>query len=268
MSIYGVEDQLNRARAFIEAGDESSLRHACLELRFCIEMIVYKKLSQVGPALPRSIYRTWQPPKAMKLLLSFEPRADRDAVISMCLDTVEGKPSGEWLRIGDYKMFTAKTLSKQYNKLGKFLHMTALAEAGSPPEITVETILPVLQEIERVASASTVMSMNSIQAYPCSLCRADMYVSEAQIKAQAEVECYQDNCQARHVITLHDDDSFDIDRRELRSVPCLECGQRMALETIEHDEVKTCVSCGQLHSFRWFVAKIPKELERSDDVVS
>lgn len=256
MSIFGVADHLKRARAFIEIGDESSLRHACLELRFCIEVIVYKKLSQVGPVLPRSVYRTWQPPKAMRLLLSFEPRADQDAVISLCVETVDGKPSGEWQHIGDYKMFTATTLSKQYNKLGKFLHMTAPAEVDSPPEITAETILPVFQEIERVASASLVMSMNSIRTFPCSLCKADMYVSESQIKAQAEVQCYKDNCQAGHVITLHGDGSFDIDRRGRRSVPCLECGQRLALETIEHDEVKNCVACGQGHLFKWSVAKI------------
>ncbi|MBA6123273.1 MULTISPECIES: hypothetical protein [Pseudomonas] len=257
MSIYGVEEYLKRAKAFIHAADESSLRHACLELRFCIETIVYKRLGQVGPALPRHIYRTWQPPKAMKLLLSFEPGSDQDAVISLYPETIDGEPSGQRIVIGEYRMFPAKTLNKLYNKLGKFLHVTAPSEEDNPPEISIGTVLPVLEEVERVASATVVISVNSIQTLPCSLCGADMYASEHQIKDQAEIVCYQDNCQAKHVITLYDDQSFDVDRRGQRSVPCLECGQRMALETIEHDEVKTCIKCGQLHSFRWSVAKLP-----------
>jgi hypothetical protein len=59
MGIYGVEDYLARAKAYIEAGDENALRHACLELRFSLESIVYQLLRKIGDKLPRSVYKSW-----------------------------------------------------------------------------------------------------------------------------------------------------------------------------------------------------------------
>ncbi|WP_416363007.1 hypothetical protein [Pseudomonas sp. NFX183] len=258
MSIYGVEEFLMRARKFITAGDENSLRHACLELRFCLERIVYKKLSHIGEQLPLSVYQTWQPPKAMKLLLSFEPRADQDASLDICLNTVDGQPSGEWLSLGDYKMFTAKWLNKHYNKLGKFLHMTSLSEAGAPPEITAPMIESIADEIERVATASAVITMNSVTTLKCDLCNSDMYASQAQIADEGEIECYQDQCRARYFIQKVDEDRFRLDRAGLFSIPCKGCGQRLALETVSHDEVKVCVGCGHRHLFRWSYASLPE----------
>ncbi len=258
MSIYGVEEFLIRARKFIAAGDENSLRHACLELRFCLESIVYTKLSHIGEQLPLSVYQTWQPPKAMKLLLSFEPRADQDSSISVCLNTVDGKPSGEWLPIGDYKMFTAKWLSKHYNKLGKFLHMTSLAEADTAPEITASMIESIVDEIERVATASVVLTMNSVTVVQCDLCKSDMYASESQISDEGEIECYQDQCKARYFIKKVDEGRFRLERTGLFSIPCKGCGQRLPLETVKHDEVKVCVGCGHKHIFRWSYASLPE----------
>ncbi|MCK1794095.1 hypothetical protein [Pseudomonas violetae] len=256
MGIYRVEEFLARAKAFIAVGDENSLRHACLELRFCLESIVYRKLADVGDQLPLAVYKTWQPPKALKLLLSFEPRADQDVSISVCLNTADGKPIGEWLDLGDYRMFSVSWLNKNYSKLGRFLHMTTLPEYEAPPELTASMIEEIVNEIERVASADLVMSMNSVTAVPCTVCQSDMYASHAQIEAEAAIECYQEKCKARHHIRK-DGDGFTVDRTGLFSVPCRKCEQRLPLESIKHDEVKECVACGHKHMFRWSYASLP-----------
>lgn len=268
MSIYGVGEYLERAKGFIALGDENSLRHACLELRFCLESIVYQKLGQVGDQLPLSVYQTWQPPKALKLLLSFEPRADQDASISVCLNTSDGKPSGDWLDLGDYKMFSVKWLNKHYNKLGKFLHKTSLPETDCAPELKVSMIEEIVSEIERVASANLVMTINSITVVNCTLCNADMYASSSQIEDEAEVECYQDACRARHQIKKLQGDTFTLERAGLYSVPCRGCGQRLPMETIKHGEVKACVACGLEHFFRWSYEASPMPVVNTQTAIS
>lgn len=264
MGIYAVDDYITRAKSFIAVGDETSLRHACLELRFCIESIVYQKLRKVGKELPPSVYRTWQPPKALKLLMSFEPRADQDMTIDVCLNSVNGAPSGEWMRIGEYKMFSVKWLSKSYNKLGKLLHLTSLLETESPPEITALAVQEIVEEIERVSSADMVMTINSITVFTCDLCGSDMYASTAQIETGAVVECYKDSCGAKHNVTTIDADHFRIDRIGLFSAPCHDCGRPMPLESIHHEDEKACSSCGRLHVFRWSYAALPVTLQTEE----
>lgn len=265
MGVYRVENYLERAKSFIAIGDENSLRHACLELRFCIESIVYQKLNQIGERLPLSVYRTWQPSKAMKLLLSFEPRADQDASIRIYPNTVDGKPSGEHIYLGDYKMFSVKWLNKHYNKLGKFLHMTSLLEADAPPQLTASMIEAIVGEIERVAAADVIVTLNSITVVQCVRCNADMYASSSQIKDEAVIECYQDQCSARHRIKRHEEGLFSILREGYFSAACKGCGQLLLMDSIEHGEVKTCDACGFEHLFQWsYNAKPAPTIEVND----
>jgi hypothetical protein len=48
-------DCLARAKALLDAGDTTSLRYACLELRSCMEEATYEKLRAYAPRLPRDV---------------------------------------------------------------------------------------------------------------------------------------------------------------------------------------------------------------------
>lgn len=257
MGIYDVDDYLARAKTFIAAGDENSLRHACLEMRFSLERIVYQRLGQIGEELPRSIYNTWQPQKALKLLVSFEPRADQDVTMDFCIDSVDGAPSGDWKRIGDYKMFDVKWLNGAYNKLGNFLHLPSLKDSDSPSKIIASDLQKIYDEIERVSTASVVMSMNSIAVAPCTLCKSKMYVSISQIEEGAVVECYNESCRAKHNITKINDERFTADRIGFKSVACKKCSERFTMETTKHGALKDCWNCGQTHVLGWGYAVWP-----------
>lgn len=258
IGIYGVKPYIDRARSFIAAGDEYSLRHACLELRFCLESIVYTRLSQLGEVLPRSVYRAWQPQKALKLLLSFEPRADQDLTLSIRVDREDRDssemPSG-WQHIGDYKMFSVKWLNKSYSKLGKFLHLTSLQESDNPPELKPSDLQGILDEIDRVSTATMVSAINSITTVTCEVCKSDMFVSASQIDEGAVVECYNDNCGAKHKISKIDDDRFGTQRIGLQPVPCKSCGEKFSINGLQHNYLKDCLSCGQTHIVGWGYAK-------------
>jgi len=243
MGIYDVADYLERAKAFIRAGDENSLRHACLELRLSLERIIYTKLGQIGDKLPPEVFRKWQPQQALKILLSFEPKADQD--MSLTLTSQAGVP----FHIGEYKMFTTHWLSRHYNKLGSFLHATALADAAKPSKLTPTTVQTIFDEIERVASSNLLMSINSINTFECEVCKADMYASKAQIDANATVECPK--CGNKHLVRRITDAVYEIELSNMDIVACMKCASPMALNHLEQNDKKACWSCGQLHHFDW-----------------
>lgn len=251
MSIYGVEHYLGRAREFMKVGDENALRHACLELRLCIETIVYRKLEKVGAVLPRDIYKTWQPPKALKLLLSFEPRADQDLTVEVCLNTENGKPSGDWIRIGEYKSLTVRWLNRNYHKLGKYLHATAINEAEGYKHITIPDLNKIILELERVSTADMVVSANTINKFDCECCGGPVYASSTQIESSAVVECYGDLCWAVYKVSVADDNKYRIERNQASGFECTKCGSMIALDRVSRQEKIKCWSCRKEYEAYW-----------------
>ena len=81
---------LKRANDMLSTNDDSLLRYACLELRFCLEDIAYRKLSTYAKRLPDEVLKTWQPPQAFRALLEFEPYADQTTTIRICEETSRG----------------------------------------------------------------------------------------------------------------------------------------------------------------------------------
>jgi hypothetical protein len=251
MSIYGVERYLERAREFIKASDENSLRHACLELRLCIETIVYRKLEKVGDVLPRDIYKTWQPPKALKLLLSFEPRADKAFTVEICLNTENGQPSGEWIRVGDHKSLTVKWLNGNYHKLGKYLHATAISEVEGYKHITILDLERIILELERVSSADMVGSVNRVNKFDCECCGGPVYASSEQIENSAVVECYSDICWAVYKVSAVNADHYRFDRDPKSGFECRKCGSMIAIDGVSRQEKIKCWSCQKEYEAYW-----------------
>lgn len=127
VDVFNVKEHLERARALLEAGDEASVRYACLEMRFAIEKIVYRKLSKLTEKIPPAIYRTWQPNKAMKLLLNFEPQADQNVKVAVSSVAEDGSPAGDWSDLGEARAFKLQWLNKYNNKLGGYSPWFALS---------------------------------------------------------------------------------------------------------------------------------------------
>jgi DNA-directed RNA polymerase subunit RPC12/RpoP len=254
MGIFDINDFLVRAKTFVEAGDENSLRHACLEMRLALERIVYQKLGQIGPKLPPAIFRKWQPDKALKMLRSFEPLADLDQSITFTA------PNGVPFPIGDYKMFSIDWLNKHYQKLSSFLHAPALADTRNL-KFTATVVQEILTEIERVASATVMMSVNRINTFACDNCGKEMYASQSQIEACATVECPM--CGNKHLVRRENEGVYIVEPSNLCIAPCMKCKSPMAIEELEVNERKACWNCGQLHHFDWSYTMVPHDSEAS-----
>lgn len=257
MGIYQIEENLLRAESFIAEEGYSSLQHACLELRLSIEKVVYRKLAKLGDVIPPAVYKAWQPPRAMKLLLGFEPRADKPASVAICLGTVDGKPSGEWIELGEYRMLPVKWLNKNYNKLGKFLHETCLEEASNPVSLKPEDLEKMIVELRKVDESDMVLGFNRISDFVCDCCRTKIYVSDSQINDCSEISCYNDLCGAVFVVAPATGEQFKTDRKFSNSdFACKDCGDKNSLDSVWKEGYLNCWSCKQRYFVAWEKVKV------------
>ena len=90
---YEKREAFNAARELLSRNDDDVLRYVALELRRCIEAVVYEKLWGYHDWIPVDAARTWQPPQAFKALLVMEPDADKSASVAVGLQKDPGVPS-------------------------------------------------------------------------------------------------------------------------------------------------------------------------------
>ena len=85
------------AVALLAKSDDSSLRYAALEVRRCMEAVVYEKLKAYGTLLPEGSVHQWQPPQAFDALIDIEPNAELSGTIAVAIQPGFGKlPEGPW----------------------------------------------------------------------------------------------------------------------------------------------------------------------------
>jgi hypothetical protein len=88
-----------------------------------MEAITYEKLNAYSSYVPAEVFNKWQPNHALKMLLQFEPHADEEFSLCVSPELETGKPTGNWTNIGEHRTFKLSWLTKNYNRLGSYLHM-------------------------------------------------------------------------------------------------------------------------------------------------
>jgi hypothetical protein len=81
---------VSRAKKLIALGDEPSVRHACLELRFAIEYITYDQLQAYFKEVSDDALKKWTPKQVISEMLEVDPQADRSSTISVGLEHTYG----------------------------------------------------------------------------------------------------------------------------------------------------------------------------------
>jgi hypothetical protein len=113
----------NAATALLAKQDEGILRYAALELRRCMEAIVYENLRIYGDLLPEGSVHQWQPPQAFDALIGIEPDAEATVTYAIAPETEPGKmATGPYHAVGVDERPKAKWIKKTWQKLGSYLH--------------------------------------------------------------------------------------------------------------------------------------------------
>lgn len=197
---------LLQASEHVDSKDDLRLKYAALELRMCIESIVYHRLSKLVAKgkIDNSAYFSWQPPQVIKYFLSLDPYSLTDVEISVAKNSANNKP-GKWVKFGTETRLDEKFIKKNYHKLGGYLHQITLSELQKGDTAISSIKLDIENIISRIKSvmSSNLRNVNFIQTafFNCMECKKDIIILtpiNALINAKVgevthEIECPHKN---------------------------------------------------------------------------
>lgn len=205
MRNYYKTDCFERAKKLVDKGNYDSLIYASLELRQCIESIVYEKLESYRKYVPDVVFKKWQPNHALKTLLYFEPDAGESMRIAIAPESSPGVTSGPFQYLGEHKALTVEWLDKNYNKLGSFLHIQRdrskiMSYNKLKSELT--TIIDKLDEVTKCNLISC--SMADRVTFECHACNKISLANVKSIRKLGGAFCIHPDCGASHTVIEND----------------------------------------------------------------
>lgn len=221
---------LQRAKDLLDRNDDSCLRYVCLELRFCLEVITYDKLSTYANRLPASVLRKWQPPQALKALLEYEPYADQNYVLNIFRESSLGVTTDDLVLHASHSTLKLSWLRKTYNKLGSYLHMPP---HGSSEQLDCSNLRKSLQnmisELEPVISCKMDTSIATTVTFECTKCNDQVIVNSKRLKHEQSATCLNPNCNAEFAAIEYRDNEFCFTLKA-STFRCLNCGEDVVIE--------------------------------------
>src|ERR1700722_19028061 len=192
---YEKREAFNAARELLSRNDDDVLRYVALELRRCIEAVVYEKLWGSHDWIPVDAARTWQPPQSFKALLVMEPDADKSGSVAVGLQKEPGVPSaGPFQQLGVDHRPKLAWLTKTWNKLGSNLHARwpfAQSKKQGDPRQFFEGVVA---ELEPFVSRTLTVTLAVLMEFPCSVCGNVVKVGEKGLEGTPEATCLNCGC--------------------------------------------------------------------------
>jgi|GEM_PF-1056712 len=240
------------ARELLANGEEAGLRYCALELRRCLEAVVYEKLSAYKNRLPAQA-RKWQPPQAFKALQQFEPDAASSATISLALEEKPGgPPQGPFQVLGQDLRPKIDWLTKTWNKLGSFLHAD-FPFSGQKPDISTASgyFGEVLEDLRPFVERSFTSTFGLTVRITCQFCGFETVANADGVKARGELICLNPDCSVRYRALgfTGDEAAFEPDVPILECLNCGKCFHLIPRQLVDRGIVK-CSSCKTEHMVR------------------
>ena len=202
------EARLCLARARAQAENEETLRYAALELRYCIEHVVFDQLQSYLEEVPDEALRKWTPRDIISELLEVDPNADKSSSFSVALEATYGVPGEPFRSLGTDRRFSIKWANKTHQSLSNLLHAPTLAQLESGHHIAAsgvrERLKPVIAELDDVLS-SPIFGANfgNFFCFKCELCNTEFRRRSETIPSTG-VTCPNRRCKAQYEITSSD----------------------------------------------------------------
>lgn len=192
MDLYGAGEYLSRAKQILSGSESHSIKYACLELRFCLEIIAYRQLEQYGEEIPGSVVREWKPDRIIKLLASFSPGSDQDSELSVGLTNAPDEIPKEWTSSGNAKAIPWGVFRKYYNRLGSYLH-APMKVKDLKKVIDKEKLNTIISDIEHVLSATIILAFKRTINAECD-CGKTIFIGQSEFEDGELVRCGNRQC--------------------------------------------------------------------------
>lgn len=244
-------DHLQRAKDLLAAGDPSSLQYCCLELRICIELVAYERVSMYEKELPQG-FEKWQPKEVIEALLDCDPYADKDSSLTIALENPAGGPPGKAFHLGTFHALTRKFIQRHYHKLGSYLHAPLYAkldedERLATPELR-SFLAETLKEVERLCSSTIQENLASRVSFTCQVCDRRVTRNILALKRDGRVKCQDPACQAVYITADLDSDNPRFSLAYDGAFVCPKCQtrNRIPLHCLREGGQLTCSGCTQV----------------------
>lgn len=246
---YNPLTYLERGKRLLAQSEDDLLPYVALELRRCMEAIVYEKLSAYSKYVPGVVFEKWQPPQALRVLLQFEPGADEDVRVRIAPEVEYGIPSeGPWTELGEHKTLKLKWLEKNYNRLGSFLHVPH-GQAAPPNETKIRAdLVAIVETLEDVLKGSiTAVTLAERVHFTCDFCGQANLANAEGVRKTRQAFCINPNCGIIYHATEEDSGWKLIP--EVSAFECRECGAAISLPNnrLEIGLAFKCDKCGTEH---------------------
>lgn len=240
-----------RAREFLAHGDETSARHACLELRFSIEYITYGYMQAYRSELPYDALKKWTPRQIISQILEIDPNADQSITIWAGIEPSYGvePPPEEMQFVGEDRRFSLKWANKNYNVLGNYLHAPTIhqIESGSVPTLAmmIKKATEIVNECEQILN-STIFNVNFGQffEFECGDCKMQIRKRAGNFTTEQGIVCPK--CRATYDITSIEENKVILSFRKA-TYTCRHCstGNEVGVHRVEDGTVLACAKCGK-----------------------
>jgi hypothetical protein len=178
------------ARERLAEPKDEGLRYVALDLRRCIEAVVYEKLEAYRKWISEKLARTWQPPQAFRALLEIDPGGENDSVIAVALqDRVDGPPITPLKAIGTDRRPSVKWLTETWNSLGADLHAGWPYSRKSKRGNRRDFYERVLAELEPFVSSHFTAAMTNVIEFKCSECGETVVISPQGLNTAGHATC-------------------------------------------------------------------------------
>lgn len=244
--VYEKNQHLSNAITLLESENFSEHIYACLELRFCIEAIVYQKLLHAIDGLPNSIVETWQPNKAMKMLREFDSMTSSSCIVHFNLSSTVKPPKDGWLLFGEQKLPTVKWLNKAYNKLGSYLHLAEpkRAELDKRNDIKSE-LIHIIKDLEGYIDSNFLISLQGLDVQSCPVCKQEIAFSLSSATDGEVKKCSNNRCGALYEIKIDKLTKRVTFECKTYDIDCQSCGHEIVIaeSVIRNLDNFNCSSC-------------------------
>lgn len=240
MKKYNKLSHYEKAQKFLRKGNISSARHACLELRYMIEAHVYDRIEKEIDIIPRNITRTWQPQKAIKLLMQLDEHADMDIQIE-----ISGNGETKTLQ---YRNLSAKELNKYYNSLGSFLHLPTPGNRNTSFK-AIKKIKQIMLGLRKITTGGNLIVLKKdYDSIQCEYCEQPIIYTSHYAKNNDYIDCQNENCEATYGIRKTDG-GFEFGSTYTTECPRCTNEIRIPMHMIGPDKELRCEKCGTQYKF-------------------